>query len=85
MTRQSNETWVNIFRNVRDAQLEQKKEKGIEELIRKGAVERIDVEVVWLEGTDEWCLCCDCELFEDGFKSEQEARERLESLEKLLL
>lgn len=44
-----------------------------------------EIEIVWLDGADEWCLCVDCELFEDGFKSEEEARERLEFLEKTLL
>lgn len=43
------------------------------------------VEVIWLDGTDEWALCYGEELFEDGFKTEKEAQERLESLEELLL
>lgn len=62
------ETWKNIFRNL--------EEEGEE------------VEVVWLDGgcadNDEWCLCFDCELFEDGFKTEQEAIDRLEELRKQL-
>lgn len=36
-----------------------------------------DVEIIWLESTDEWVLCCDCEIFEDGFKTEKQARNRL--------
>lgn len=78
-------TWKNIFKNVKDAQLEQEKEEGIEELIQEGVEKRIEVEVVWLESTDEWVLCQDCELFEDGFKSEEEAIERLRYLENEIL
>jgi len=47
-----------------------------------------EVEIVWLDnvGTEsEWCLCFDCELFEDGFKTEQEARERLQYLEESII
>jgi len=40
-----------------------------------------EVEILCMDDTREWVLCCDCELFEDGFKTEQEARERLEYLE----
>lgn len=43
------------------------------------------VEIVWLDGTDEWVLCFDCELFEDGFKTEKEAMERLDYLQRELL
>jgi hypothetical protein len=75
------ETWTNIFRNVHDAQLEQLQEEGMEELIREGIEQRIEVEVVWLDSSDEWCLCCGTELFEDGFKSEKEAQDRLDYLE----
>lgn len=42
-----------------------------------------EVEIVWLDSSDDWCLCNDCELFEDGFATEQEARERLNYLENL--
>lgn len=42
------------------------------------------VEVVWLT-SGEWCLCSGTELFEDGFKTEDEANDRLEYLEKTLL
>jgi len=85
MQRLDIETWKNIFRNIREAQEEQEKEEGIEELIRDGVVERIDVEVTWLETDDEWCLCSEYELFEDGFKTEEEAMERLKYLENILL
>ena len=44
-----------------------------------------EIEVTWLDGDDEWCLHVDCELFEDGFKTEEEAMERLSYLEKTLL
>ena len=36
-----------------------------------------EVEAIWLDGGDEWVLCNDCELFEDGFKDESEASHRL--------
>lgn len=79
------DTWKDIFRNVRDAQLEQSKEDGIEALIEEGTVERVDVEVLWLDSSDEWVLCSGTELFEDGFKSEKEAQDRLNYLEKEVL
>lgn len=71
------ETWKNVFRNVKEIVEEQKK-NGEE-------VESDWIEVVWLDGIDEWCLCHGEELFEDGFKSEQEAQECLNYLEKLIL
>ena len=44
-----------------------------------------EVEVLWLEGTtpdsEEWVLCCDIELFEDGFKTEQDTMKRLKEME----
>jgi hypothetical protein len=85
MVRLDNETWKNIFRNIQDDQLEQAKEDGIEDLIKDGVVERIEVEVVWLDSTDEWCICSGYELFEDGFDSEKEAMDRLHYLENILL
>ena len=42
-----------------------------------------EVEIVWLDevgGPGEWCLCCDCEMFESGFDTEKEATQRLEHL-----
>ena len=35
-----------------------------------------EVEILWLEDTDEWVLCHGYELFEDGFKTEKEAWQR---------
>lgn len=46
-------------------------------VIRNMNEESEEVEVMWLDSGDEWCLCYDCELFEDGFTSEKEAQERL--------
>jgi hypothetical protein len=67
--RLDDKTWINIFRNVQESDEE--------------------IEVTWLDPGDssegEWCLNCDCELFEDGFKTEKEARERLDYLEQTLL
>lgn len=39
-----------------------------------------EIEVLWLDGTDEWALCHGYELFEDGFKTEKEAWERLKEI-----
>lgn len=36
-----------------------------------------EVEILYLDNTDEWVLCSGCELFEDGFSSEREACNRL--------
>jgi hypothetical protein len=64
MQRLDIETWKNIFRNLKE--------------------DNEEVEVIWLdngrgsEDNNEWVLCFDCELFEDGFQSEEEATERLE-------
>ncbi len=74
MKRLSLETWKNIFINLQDMD---------EEDYYDGYVSW--VEVVWLDGTNEWCLCYGEELFEDGFKSEKEAQERLDYLEETLL
>lgn len=48
-----------------------------------------EIEVVWLEsclanGDDEWVICSDCELLEDGFDSEEEAWQRYEEILTLL-
>ena len=48
-----------------------------------------EIEVVWLEsclanGDGEWAICNDCELFEDGFDSEEEAWQRYEEILTLL-
>lgn len=39
-----------------------------------------EIEVLWLDDTDEWVLCYGYELFEEGFKTEKEARERLKEI-----
>jgi hypothetical protein len=72
--RLDNETWKNIFRNLKDMD---------EEDYYDGVVDW--VEIMWLDGTDEWCLCFGEELFEDGFRTEEEAQKRLNYLENLLL
>lgn len=74
MKRLNNEQWKNIFRNLSELE---------EEDYYDGTVDW--VEVLWLDSTDEWILAHGEELFEDGFKSEEEAQQRLNKLEKLLL
>jgi hypothetical protein len=44
-----------------------------------------EVEIVYLDTNNEYGLCFDCELFEDGFQTEKEAQERLNELENRLL
>jgi hypothetical protein len=72
------ETWSNIFRNLQEMD---------EEDYYDGDVDW--VEIIWLEESgdkpEEWVLAYGEELFEDGFKSEQEAQERLTYLENLIL
>ena len=72
--RLSNDTWHNIFRNLSEMTPEE---------YYDGEVDW--VEVIWLDGTDEWVLAFGEELFEDGFASEKEAQERLNYLERNLL
>ena len=43
-----------------------------------------EVEVIWLDGSDEWCLCFETEMFEDGFATEKEAQMRLDEVVRLL-
>lgn len=74
MQRLDNETWSNIFRNLNEM------DKGE---YYDGVVDW--VEVIWLDSPDEWALCYGEELFEDGFKTEKEAKQRLDQLEKELL
>lgn len=74
MQRLDNETWTNVFRNLKDMDKED---------YYDGVVDW--VEVMWLDSTDEWCLCHGEELFEDGFKTEKEAQDRLNYLENLLI
>lgn len=73
MKRLNVEMWKNIFTNLKEMDKED---------YYDGVVDW--VEVVWLDGTDEWCLCYGEELFEDGFKTEKEAQERLDYLETLI-
>lgn len=72
------DTWRNIFRNLKDMD---------EEDYYDGVVDW--VEAIYLDsGTaeyGEWCLCYGEELFEDGFKTEKEAQDRLNYLEQTLL
>lgn len=44
--------------------------------------ENQDVEILWLDDTDEWILCHDCEIFEDGFATENQAYEYLNYIKK---
>ena len=43
-----------------------------------------EMEVLYLESTEEYVLCLGCEIFEDGFKTETQAWERYEEILKLL-
>lgn len=72
------EQWKNIFRNVAELN---------EELEREG-LETEPIEVQWLENPErknEYVICSGCELFEEGFASEEEAQERLTYLENTIL
>jgi len=78
MNKLSLEQWKNIFRNVAEYNEDLKKE-GLEEE---------PIEVIWLENPErrnEWAIVSDCEIFEEGFATEQEAEERLTYLEKTIL
>lgn len=74
MKRLSLETWENIFNNLKNMDKEE---------YYDGEVDW--VEVLWLDGSDEWCLCYGEEMFEQGFKTEKEAQDRLNYLENLLI
>lgn len=54
------------------------------DVLRNLAEEGEEVEIQWLESTNEYVLCHECELFEDGFKTEEEANTRLEDIYKQL-
>lgn len=73
MKKLSNDQWTIIFNNMK----EMKKED------RYDGAEWI--ETIWLDGTNEWCLAYGEELFEDGFKTEHAANDRLNHLENVLL
>lgn len=72
----SNEQWENIFRNI--SEMEEESAYGDEW-----------VTVIYLdpmtESDSKWGLAHDEELFEEGFETEEEAQQRLNELEKLLL
>lgn len=74
MKRLSLEEWKNIFNNLENMNKED---------YYDGVVDW--VEVMWLDGSDEWCLCYGEELFEDGFATEKEAQDRLNYLENQLI
>lgn len=42
------------------------------------------VEILYLDGTKEYVLCFNTELFEDGFQTENEAIQRLEHIESMI-
>lgn len=73
-TVQDLKTWENIFRNLKEMEIDERYDDDADW-----------VEILWLDSGDEWCLCYGTELFEDGFKTEKEAQERLDYLEKKLL
>lgn len=72
--RLSDEQWKDIFRNLSEME---------EEDFYDGVVDW--VEVLWLDSSDEYVLAYGEELFEDGFKTEGEAYERLHYLEQKLI
>lgn len=74
MTKLSLETWKDIFRNVGELTEEEYYDEHLNW-----------VEILHLDGTDEWILCYGEQLFEDDFKTEEEAAERLEYLENELI
>lgn len=49
-------------------------------IINNLQAENLEVEIVWLDSGDEFVLCHDCELFEDGFQTEEQANSRLEKI-----
>lgn len=54
------------------------------DVLRNLSEEGEEVEVIWLESTNEYVLCHESELYEDGFKTEEEANARLEDVYKQL-
>lgn len=71
--RLSDETWTNIFGNLSAMDPEDYYDGDVSW-----------VEILWLDGTQEYVLAFGDELYEDGFTSEKEAEERLRELEKRL-
>lgn len=70
MNKLSNEKWFNIFRNVTTCNEESEYSN--------------EIEILQLDSTNEFVLCHGCEVFEDGFTSEEEARHRLEEVEQIV-
>lgn len=69
MIRLTQEEWNTIFSN-------------LEEMEPEDLFDDIEwVEILWSDSDDEWMLCYGEELFEDGFKTENEAIQRLKQLE----
>lgn len=69
MIRLSQNEWNVIFNN-------------LEHLETEDLFDNIEwVEILWSDSDNEWMLCYGEELFEDGFKTENEAIERLRELE----
>lgn len=70
MRRLSIEDWKNIIRNIEEGDKEVKEEFGE------------CVEIIWLDdGSNEWVLAYGYEVFEDRFKTEKEATDRLNEIE----
>ncbi len=42
------------------------------------------VEILWFDSSNDWALCHGYEVFEDGFKTEEEAQQRLNEVYKEL-
>lgn len=70
-TRLSLKEWENIIQNV--SECDPNDEFGNE------------IEIQWLDSSNEWTLCHGYECFEDGFKTEKEAWERLNEVRKNLI
>ena len=83
--RLSLDEWKNIFRNIEEIRNEEEQDQDFVQGVKDGTYNYTEVEIVWLDGSDEYVLCSDCELFEDGFNTEQQAQERLTYLENELL
>ena len=72
MERLSIETWIDIFRNMEE--IVESEDEDFHELREEFGT---DVEVIYGDTDDEWILCHGYEVFEDGFKTEEQAQDRL--------
>ncbi len=72
MERLSIETWIDIFRNMEE--LAESEDEDFQELREEFGT---DVEVIYGDTDDEWILCYGYEMFESGFKTEEQAQDRL--------